>query len=104
MQFVRTFVLTRVTIKSFHNLSGIEGCILPPDSALTGSNVYSTSETILLAWLTMHLAKVCEAIDTIYMFNVTVSWLMPSAKPIDVVKQLLAGKVRGMFGSRRCNA
>ena len=62
MQFVRTFVLTRVTPKSFRNLSGIDGCVLPPDSAITGSNVYSSSESILLGWLTMHLQKVLLAV------------------------------------------
>lgn len=61
LQFIRTFVLTRVTLKSFRSLSGMDGCTLPPDSALLGSNVYSTSETILLAWLTVHLQKVCPA-------------------------------------------
>ena len=58
MQFVRTFVLTRITLKSFHNLSGLDGCILPPDSAMIGSNVYSASEGLLLGWLTTHLQKV----------------------------------------------
>lgn len=55
-------MLTRVTLKSFRNLSGIDGCVLPPDSAITGSNVYSSSESILLGWLTMHLQKVLLAV------------------------------------------
>lgn len=66
MQFVRTFVLTRVTLKSFHNLSGLDQCVVPPDSAMIGSNVYSASEGLLLGWLTMHLQKVCMQYAIIY--------------------------------------
>lgn len=58
LQMLKIFVLARVTPKSFKALPGLEGCQLPPDSTLLGSNVYSTAESVLLAWLTVHLSKV----------------------------------------------
>ena len=58
MQVVRVFVLARVTVKTLKSLPGMEACQTPPDSALLNSNVYSTAETILLAWLTAHYYKV----------------------------------------------
>lgn len=57
VQVVRVFVLARVTVKSLKSLPGLEGCQLPPDNALLNSNVYSTAETVLLAWITAHYHK-----------------------------------------------
>jgi len=59
VQVVRGFVLARVTVRSLKSLPGLEGCQLPPDNALLNSNVYSTAETVLLAWITAHYHKVC---------------------------------------------
>ena len=65
---LKIFVLARVTPKSFKALPGLEGCQLPPDSTLLGSNVYSIAESVLLAWLTVHLSKVkgslCESCES----------------------------------------
>ncbi|KAL0021413.1 hypothetical protein WJX79_003538 [Trebouxia sp. C0005] len=61
-QVVRVFVLARVTVKSLKNLPGLEGCQLPPDNALLNSNVYSTAETVLLAWMTVHYHKALPAV------------------------------------------
>ena len=58
LQVVRIYVLARVTLKSLKSLPGLEGCQLPPDSALMNSNVYSTACLILLAWVTTHYYKV----------------------------------------------
>ncbi|DBA78771.1 TPA: putative protein fap47 [Trebouxia sp. C0004] len=57
VQVVRVFVLARVTVRSLKSLPGLEGCQLPPDNALLNSNVYSTAETVLLAWITAHYHK-----------------------------------------------
>lgn len=57
-QVLRVFVLARVTVKSLKSLPGMEACQLPPDSALQNSNVYSTAEAVLLAWMTAHYYKV----------------------------------------------
>ena len=62
MQVVRVFVLARVTVKSLRSLPGMEGCQMPPDSALLNSNVYSTAEAVLLAWLTAHFHKVSSTL------------------------------------------
>ncbi len=61
VQVVRVFVLARVTVKSLKSLPGMEGCQLPPDNTLMNSNVYSTAETVLLAWITAHYHKVCHS-------------------------------------------
>ena len=58
---MRIFVLARVTVKSLKHLPGMEDCQLPPDTDLLHSNVYSTAETVLLAWVSAHFSKVCAA-------------------------------------------
>lgn len=58
------FVLARVTVKSFKGLPGMEGCQVPPDSSLLNSNVYSTAEAVLLAWMTAHYYKVSPAVQS----------------------------------------
>ena len=67
VQVVRVFVLARVTVKSLKNLPGLEGCQLPPDNALLNSNVYSTAETVLLAWMTVHYHKVCLLLVSLWL-------------------------------------
>ena len=54
-------MLARVTVKAVRTLlgyPGMEGCQLPPDSAMLNSNVYSTAESVLLAWATSHYYRV----------------------------------------------
>lgn len=60
-QVLRVYVLSRVTIKAVKTLlsyPGMEGCQLPPDTALVNGNVYSSAETVLLAWTTSHYYRV----------------------------------------------
>ena len=53
------FVLGRVTMKAFKTLPGNDrvAATLPPDSAITGSNLYSVPESVLLAWMTAHFLR-----------------------------------------------
>lgn len=57
MQIFKVFVLGRVTLKSLRALPGLEGCELPPDSSIIGSNYYSVSESSLLAWMSAHCLR-----------------------------------------------
>jgi hypothetical protein len=50
-QTVKTFVLSRVTAKSFRALPGLDPALCVVDSNATASNVFSTPENILLKWL-----------------------------------------------------
>lgn len=72
-QVLRVFVLARVTVKAVRTLlsyPGMEGCQLPPDSAVLNSNVYSTAECVLMAWATSHYFKVqWEALPAISTFD-----------------------------------
>ena len=73
------YVLARVTVKSLKTLvsyPGMEGCHLPPDSALVHSNVYSTAETCLLAWATSHYYKVqlCLQYPSVSAVAVTINY------------------------------
>ncbi|MEW5300161.1 MAG: hypothetical protein WDW36_003110 [Sanguina aurantia] len=57
LQVFKIFVLSRVTLKTLKALPGMTSLNLPPDSAFTGSNVYSVSESILLAWASAHYTR-----------------------------------------------
>lgn len=61
LQVFKVYGLARVTPKSFKSLPGIGGTALPPDDVLAGSNVYSTAESIVLAWLTINMQRVFPA-------------------------------------------
>eukprot|EP00798_Chlamydomonas_sp_ICE-L_P015727 gene15727-21848_t len=58
-QVFKVFVLGRVTLKSFKTLPGISEleALMPPDANIIGSNLYSVSESVLLAWMTMHYSR-----------------------------------------------
>ena len=58
LQVLKVLVLSRVTLKSLKSLPGLDGCQMPADAGMLGSNVYSTPESVLLTWLTLHLRKV----------------------------------------------
>ena len=53
------FVLGRVTMKSLKALPGAEriAATRPPDAAITGTNLYSVPESVLLAWMTAHFMR-----------------------------------------------
>ena len=56
-QVVKTLVLARITPKSFRLLPGVsqqEAAAVLKDPSLTGSNVYSPSEALVLRWLELH--------------------------------------------------
>lgn len=58
-QVFRVFVLGRVTTRALQGLPGAggsQGPILPPESQLVGSNVFSVAECCLLAWASAHYA------------------------------------------------
>jgi hypothetical protein len=57
-QMVKTFVLSRVTAKSFKALPGLDPSLCIVDTSATASNIFSTPESILLKWLTLHHNKV----------------------------------------------
>ncbi|MEW5311269.1 MAG: hypothetical protein WDW38_002999 [Sanguina aurantia] len=57
LQVFKIFVLSRVTLKTLKALPGMASLSLPPDSAFTGSNVYSVPESILLAWASAHYTR-----------------------------------------------
>jgi hypothetical protein len=46
-------------MKSFKALPGNDRItlLLPPDAAITGSNLYSVPESILLTWMTAHFTR-----------------------------------------------
>ena len=53
------FVLGRVTLRAFKSLPGNDrlASTMPPDSTITGSNLYSVPESVLLAWMTAHFLR-----------------------------------------------
>ena len=58
LQIARTFILQRVDVASLRALPGTDAALVPPAAALTGSNVYSAAESVLLAWLEVHYRAV----------------------------------------------
>lgn len=58
-QAFKVFVLGRVTLKAFKLLPGNDrvASTLPPDSTITGSNLYSVPESVLLSWMTAHFLR-----------------------------------------------
>ncbi|KAK9828703.1 hypothetical protein WJX72_001600 [[Myrmecia] bisecta] len=56
-QVLKVFVLSRATPRSLRSLPGMDGCMLPPEATLLGSNVHSVAESVLLAWMTAHFRK-----------------------------------------------
>lgn len=53
-QILRIYYLNRITPKNFRNLPGMSPAESITDVAMTKSNVYSVSETILLKWMSYH--------------------------------------------------
>lgn len=53
-QIVRVFLLNRLTPKTFRSLPGMPPDKAIVDSSMTSSNIYSTSENIILRWLSYH--------------------------------------------------
>lgn len=58
LQIAKMFILARIDLPSLKSLPGTDAAKLPDTSVLTGSNIYSIPESILLAWMEVHLAKV----------------------------------------------
>ena len=56
-QIIRMFLLNRVTPKSFKSLPGIDAEASNVEPWMTSSNLFSTSESILLKWLSFHYTK-----------------------------------------------
>lgn len=56
-QIIKLYLLNRVTQKSFKSIPGMDSDSTSIEPWMTGSNVYSTSECILLKWLTYHYAN-----------------------------------------------
>lgn len=59
-QVMKVFYLNRITPKSFKQQQGtvIPAADLTVDSSMTGSNLYSTAESILLKWMQWHHNRV----------------------------------------------
>jgi len=53
-QIIRVFLLNRISPKTFRSLPGIPPDKAVVDSSMTSSNIYSTSENIVLCWLAHH--------------------------------------------------
>lgn len=53
-QVLKIYYLNRITPKNFKNLPGVPAHDSQVDSAMSKSNVYSVSETILLKWMAFH--------------------------------------------------
>ena len=53
-QIIRVFLLNRISAKTFRTLPGIPPEKAAVDVSMTTSNIYSTSEAILLRWLSHH--------------------------------------------------
>jgi hypothetical protein len=58
VQVLKIFMLSRITTKAMRALPGSAGLDLPPDATMTGSNLYSIAEGVLLAWLGAHTKAV----------------------------------------------
>jgi hypothetical protein len=58
LQIAKSFILHRIDVKSLFDLPGTDASKLPFPGALTSSNVYSPAESILLAWLELHVKKI----------------------------------------------
>ncbi|KAK3255401.1 hypothetical protein CYMTET_35412 [Cymbomonas tetramitiformis] len=56
-QVLKVFVLSRVTIRQFRSVPGIDPSVLQGDTTLAGSNIYSVSENLLLKWMTLHFQR-----------------------------------------------
>jgi len=58
IQIIKTFVLGRVTPRSFRSLPGMgdAAMMIAKDPSITGSNVYSVAEVVLLKWCSHHYA------------------------------------------------
>lgn len=54
LQIARTFILQRIDVPSLRSLPGTVAADVPSAAALTGSNIYSAAESVLLAWLEVH--------------------------------------------------
>ena len=67
---MRTFVLARVTVKNLKQLPGMAECQMPADSDLLHSNIYSTAEAVLLAWVTAHFFKVGAIMLDLWLLHV----------------------------------
>lgn len=57
LQIAKTFILQQMDVPSFQSLPGTDPARLPPLHLLTGSNIYSIPESILLSWLEIHTKK-----------------------------------------------
>lgn len=57
LQVARTFILPHIDISSLKELPGTNPAALPPPATLAASNVYSTAESILAAWLEAQVKK-----------------------------------------------
>lgn len=57
-QLVKITILSRITPKQYAELPGINETVFTRDVSLSGSNVYSVHESILLKWMTHHFIKV----------------------------------------------
>jgi len=57
-QIAKVFMLNRVTAKSFRSMPGIQKKEAEKLTSVTGSNLYSLPEGILLKWCTLHYNKI----------------------------------------------
>jgi hypothetical protein len=71
LQIARSFILPQIDVPSFRSLPGSDPARLPPPQLLTGSNVYSTPESILLSWLEIHMRKMLpQAAHRLFTFDI----------------------------------
>lgn len=57
-QIIKMFLLNRVTSKNFKTLPGVEGDAGNMELWMTSSNIFSSSESILLKWMSYHYSNV----------------------------------------------
>jgi hypothetical protein len=61
-QIIKIFVLSRVTPKQFKTMPGVDPAVKEtPDGTLSGSQVFSVAEGILLKWLSYHSEKIFKS-------------------------------------------
>jgi hypothetical protein len=53
-QVLRIYFLNRITPKNFKTLPGVPAIESNVDNAMSKSNIYSVSESILLKWMSFH--------------------------------------------------